>query len=85
MKDYISITDENMNRILSLDPWETGVILRILLTADESGTTTERKALEGLRISRKQAEKALAGLETKGFIDCDGATITVLGWDQYQL
>lgn len=85
MKDYISITKENADRILDLDPWETGVILEILLTADESGTTTERKALEALIISKKRAEKALAGLETKGFIDRDGATITVLGWDQYQL
>ena len=85
MKDYISITKENADRILALDKWETGVIIWILMTADESGTTTERKALEVLRISRKQAEKALAGLEAKGFINRDGATITVLGWDQYQL
>lgn len=85
MKDYISITKENADRILELDRWETTVILNILLTADESGTTTERKALEALIISRKRAENALAGLETKGFIDRDGAKITVLGWDQYQL
>lgn len=85
MQDYISITEENANRILSLDPWETGVILHILLTADESGTTTERKTLDGLIISKKRAENALAGLEAKGFIDRDGVTITVLGWDQYQL
>ena len=84
MKDYISITKENANRLLDLDPWETGVILEIFLTADESGTTTEQK-LEALIISRKRAEKALAGLEAKGFIYRDGETITVPGWDQYQL
>ena len=37
MKDYISITKENADRILNLDKWETGVIIWILMTADESG------------------------------------------------
>lgn len=86
LKEYISITEETAKRILALDPYETGVLMHALMSADEYGIAKPTDFIRKLRISKKRFALALTGIEEKGFIRQHGPdTIQIVNWRQYNL
>lgn len=85
MKDYISITRDNAERILSLRNPECAVFIFLALSADEEGRTSARTALKNLTWARTSINKAIEALEEKGMIRRRGNTIFIENWEEYQL
>lgn len=85
LKEYVTFTKETVDKMRGLKPYTTGAFLRVVLSADEAGETTAKKALRDYPISSARKEAELNLLENAGLIRRNGETITVLNWDQYNL
>lgn len=85
LKEYVTITKETADKTRDMKPYTVGAFLRVVLSADEAGETTAKKALQDYPISAAKKEAELDLLEAAGLIRRDGETITVLNWDQYNL
>lgn len=86
LKEYITFTDETLKKVYELDPYETGVLIWALMSADEYGIAKPADFIQGKRISKKRFALALASIEEKGFIRQNGPdTIQIINWRQYNL
>lgn len=86
MKDYISLTHENCERILRLDCYECAVFILLALSADEDGFANAMQILLNHDISIRRLRSVIESLEEKRFIkSITKNTVKINNWEDYQL
>lgn len=86
MKDYISITSENCERILRLDCYECAVFILLALSADEDGFANAMRLLLNHNIPLRRLRSVIESLEEKRFIkSITEKTVKINNWEDYQL
>ena len=86
MKDYISLTHENCERILRLDCYECAVFILLALNADEDGFANAMQILLNHDISIRRLRSVIESLEEKRFFkSITKNTVKINNWEDYQL
>ena len=86
MKDYISLTHENCERILRLDCDECAVFILLALSADEDGFANAMQLLLNHNIPLRRLRSVIESLEEKRFIkSITQNTVKINNWEDYQL
>ena len=86
LKEYISLTKENMDKIMNLNLYELGIMMWILMEADEYGLARTADVIRNKQITQNQFDFAIKSLEKEGLIVGIGnGVVAVIGWEQYNL
>lgn len=86
MKDYISITKKNAEKIMRLSLTDTALFMRLVMKADaETGMVDIEHATTGNQIPQTAIYKAINRIEKAGLIIQTGTAATIQNWPDFQL